>query len=217
MSGDSTVPDELAAHMGRAWQYYERRFANFQRDPDEGWIRVDKERFVLLRCESLYLGLFDGMAARYGDDAAFEMIYTIARDIGRADCAEINARMGQTDPIAKLVAGPPFFAFCGWAGVEFLPDCVMDNTPACFLHYRHPNTFESEILAKRADIEVKNPACLFSAGYSAGWATGSLRRDMSAREIKCVACGDDTCEFVMAPTERLEGHLSRLGAPQGRA
>ena len=215
MSAEPTGPEELAAHMGRAWQYYERRFANFQLDPDEGGIRVDAERFVLLRCESLYLGLFDGMASRFGDDVAFEMIYTMARDIGRSDCGEINGRMGLTDPIAKVVAGPPFFSFCGWAGVELLPDCVLVNSLDCMLHYRHPNTFESEVLAKRADIEVKAPACLFSAGYSAGWVSCSMGRDMHAREIKCVACGDETCEFVMAPTERLEGHIKRLSGDGG--
>ena len=210
MTAKPVGPEELAAHMGKAWQYYERRFANFERDPDEGWVRVGNERFVLLRCESLYLGLFDGMASRFGDDVAFEMIYTMARDIGRSDCQEITSRMGETDAIAKVVAGPPFFSFCGWAGVDLLPDCVMVNSLDIFLHYRHPNTFETEVLAKRADIEVKAPACLFSAGYSAGWVSNGLGREMHAREIKCVACGDDVCEFVMAPTERLEGHLERL-------
>jgi hypothetical protein len=202
--------EDIFPLFNSAWQYYERRFAAFRREPDEGWIRVDGERFVLVRSESLYLGLFDGMASRFGDDVAFEMIYAMARDIGKSDCAEMTARLGATEGAARLAAGPPFFAFAGWASVELLPATRITYDKECFLHYRHPNTFESEVLSKRADIEVKAPACLFSAGYSAGWGTCSLGREFHAREIKCVACGDEVCEFVMAPTERLEAHIKRL-------
>jgi son of sevenless-like protein len=212
MSQDAYGLEEILPLFNRAWQYYERRFAAFKREPDEGWIRVDGERFVLVRCESLYLGLFDGMASRFGDDVAFEMIYAMARDIGKSDCGEMTSRMAATDGVARIAAGPPFFSFAGWAGVELLPDTRITRGLDCFVHYRHPNTFESEVLSRRADIEVKAPACLFSAGYSAGWGTAALGRDFHAREIQCVACGGETCEFVMAPTERLEEHIKRLTA-----
>lgn len=206
-------PEEMLALLARARGYVERRFENFQRNPEEGWIRVDGERFVLVRCESLYLGLFDGMSRRFGDDAAFEMIYVMARDIGHSDCEAMCSRMGGADNAISCVAGgPPFFAFNGWAAVELLPTTQISTDEDCVIHYVHPNTFESEVLAKRADISVKAPACLFSAGYSAGWGSASLDREMHAREIACVACGDPQCEFIMAPKHRLDDRVAEIQA-----
>lgn len=205
-----TVPETIEEAFAAAQGYVERRFANFVRRPEEGVIRVDGERFVLVRCESLYLGLFDGLASRMGDDGAFEFIYAMAHSIGRSDCEELTARRGAQSDLERIACGPPFFAFNGWAAVELLPDTTITPDDECFLHYRHPNTFESEVLAKRADIEVKAPACLFSAGYSAGWVSYALRKSMHARELQCVACGAENCEFVMAPEDQLERHVKRL-------
>lgn len=211
MSRAALGPEELLALFDEARGYVERRFENFERNPEEGWIRVDGERFVLVRCESLYLGLFDGMSARFGNDAAFEMIYVIARDIGNSDCQAMCGRMGEANNSISCVAGgPPFFAYNGWAAVELLPDTHISTDEDCMIHYVHPNTFESEVLAKRADIEVKAPACLFSAGYSAGWCSAALDREMHAREIRCVACGDPQCEFVMAPKDRLDERVASI-------
>lgn len=205
-----TVPEQVEAIFASAQGYVDRRFANFVRKPDEGTIRVDGERFVLVRCESLYLGLFDGLATRLGDDAAFEFIYAMAHSIGRSDCEELTARMGAQSHLERIACGPPFFAYNGWASVELMPDSVLSPDDEFVIHYRHPNSFESEVLAKRADIEVKAPACLFSAGYSAGWVSYALHRTMHARELQCVACGADSCEFVMAPEKRLNAQIDRI-------
>lgn len=213
MSRAALGPGELVDLFARARDYVERRFDNFERNPDQGWIRVDGERYVLVRCEGLYLGLFDGMSRRFGDEAAFEMIYVIARDIGHSDCEALCSRLGGADSSITCVAGgPPFFAFNGWAAVELLPDTKISDGDDCVMHYLHPNTFETEVLAKRADINVKAPACLFSAGYSAGWGSAAMDREMHAREIACVACGDPCCEFVMAPKDQLEDRIAEIKA-----
>jgi hypothetical protein len=87
----------------------------------------------------------------------------------------------------------------------------MDET--YFLHYHHPNTFESEVLRDR-NKTTDQCACLFSAGYSAGWCSEAFQVEVHAREIRCLAKGDDTCEFVMAPADRLAAHAQRvLGDP----
>ncbi|MBN1594857.1 4-vinyl reductase, partial [candidate division FCPU426 bacterium] len=78
-----------------------------------------------------------------------------------------------------------------------------------FLQYQHPNTFESEIYqAKKRKAD--KPVCFFSAGYSAGWCSEAYGIEVHARETKCTACGDDRCEFIMAPFEKLDGYLKGL-------
>ena len=209
-SPDSGSPPPLVQALASAQDYVKRRFDRLERLPEEGVIRMDGERFVLMRCESLYLGLFDELEAEIGDDAAFALIYRMARSIGRADCSELTSRMAAQGDIERIACGPPFFAHNGWAAVNFEPDTKITRDDECFLHYTHPNTFESEVLASRDDIEVKAPACLFSAGYSAGWVTYALGMQMHAREVRCVSCGADACEFVMTPGTRLEEAVRRL-------
>ena len=53
-------------------------------------------------------------------------------------------------------------------------------------------------------------ACLFSAGYSAGWCSEAFQLEVHGREIRCVAKGDAQCEFVMAPMHKLDEHSERL-------
>lgn len=204
------VPPPLEALFDRTEGYIARRFANVSHQPDAGAVRVDGERFVMVRAESLYVGLCDGFVRRLGTEAAFELIYTMAWEIGHTDCQTMTWRMGASDPMQRVACGPPFFAHCGWASVELLGDSTLVAEDDCFVHYFHPNTFELEVLSKRGDIGVGGPACVFSAGYSAGWVSCAMGLDLHAREIRCRTQGADECEFIMAPTEHLDAHQTRL-------
>jgi predicted hydrocarbon binding protein len=53
---------------------------------------------------------------------------------------------------------------------------------------------------------------MFSAGYSAGWCSEAFGVDLHGRELRCVARGDDNCEFIMACADRLDGHERRVRA-----
>jgi len=41
------------------------------------------------------------------------------------------------------------------------------------------------------------PVCHFLRGYNAGLAEVLKGRDIDAEEVKCIAKGDECCEFVM--------------------
>ena len=109
----------------------------------------------------------------------------------------------------RLASGPVHFSFAGWAFVEILGDSSPSMNDDYFLHYYHPNTFESEVI-KTHDQKPDKPACMFSAGYSAGWCSDAFNLEVHGREIKCVARGDENCEFIMAPAHRLDEHEKRL-------
>ena len=94
--------------------------------------------------------------------------------------------------------------------MEILPTSTPSPDANYLLHYRHPNTFESEV-CKLRKIKLADPACVFSAGYSAGWCSVAYGVEVHAREIRCTVLGDSTCEFVMAPFESLAKHVERLG------
>lgn len=203
------VPAHFSPPFEQAETLVENHFADFQRKPDAGTIRVGGERYVLMRCESLYLGWFDAMERSFGEEAAREFIYNTAREIGRADSAAFAQKESVDDPLFRLASGPVHFAHAGWAFVVIHDDSNPAPNDEFFLHYDHPNTFEAEVVVK----EGRNPGapvCLFSAGYSAGWCTAAYGIELHGREVSCCAKGDAACQFVMAPSSAIAAHVERV-------
>ncbi|MEM9069795.1 MAG: V4R domain-containing protein [Myxococcota bacterium] len=203
------VPEALEPPFAKAESYVETLFGGLDRKPSEGTIRVGDDRYVLMRCESLYATWFDALTASFGEETARDFIYNTAREIGRSDSAEFSRRLGVNDPVERLSSGPVHFAYAGWARVEILPDSAPAPDSSFYIHYYHPNTFEAEVLLAKGRTTDKC-ACLFSAGYSAGWCTDAFKMELHGREIRCTAKGDPHCEFIMAPAEKLDGHEARL-------
>jgi len=203
------VPPAFEPPFERAEKYVEGLFSQIDRAADKGVLRVGGQRYVLVRCESLYLSWFDALTDTFGEETAREFIYNTAREIGQSDAADFARRLGVSDGVERLSCGPVHFAHAGWALVEILADSVPSADASYFLHYYHPNTFESEVLAHRGKRADK-PMCLFSAGYSAGWCSEAFQIEVHAREIRCIARADAICEFIMAPLTAIDGHELRL-------
>lgn len=204
------VPEPMQEPFARAEVYVEELFSDLVRRPGEGVLRVGGERYVLMRCESLYLSWFDALAETFGAETARSFVYNTAREIGRSDSSAFADRLKVPAGIERLSSGPIHFAHAGWALVEILPDSAPAPNDDYFLHYEHPNTFESEVLRARGR-KSEDCACLFSAGYSAGWCSAAFGLEVHGRELLCLARGDDRCEFIMAPSSRLDEHAARLG------
>ncbi len=205
------VPEGFIPPFERAEGFVEKLFSQIERRPDKGTLHVGGERYVLVRAEGLYLSWFDSLASTFGDDVAREFIYNTAREIGRSDSAAFSARLGLTDGLDRLSSGPIHFAHAGWAFVEILDDSRPAVDDSYYLHYYHPNTFESEVVKTRGRT-LATPGCWFSAGYSAGWCSDAFQVDVHGREVRCTAKGDATCEFIMAPASKLDEHEQRLRA-----
>lgn len=210
MLKSAKVPAPFEPPFIKAEEYVDGLFQKLERRPEQGTIHVGDERYVLLRAESLYLTWFDAMAESFGEEAASEFIYNTARAIGRSDSNAFSERLKVTDGVERLSAGPIHFAYAGWAFVEILDDSRPAKDDTYFLHYYHPNTFESETV-RRKGRKLERPGCLFSAGYSAGWCSSAFDVEVHGREIRCVGAGDPTCEFIMAPRGALDDHATRLG------
>lgn len=203
------VPPEFEPPFARAETFVEKLFNDFERRPEQGTLHVGGERYVLMRADSLYATWFDSLAGAFGEEAAREFVYNTAREIGRSDSAAFSGRLELTEGLDRLASGPVHFAHAGWALVEILGDSTPAIDDSYYLHYNHPNTFESEVLLRRGR-KVDHPACLFSAGYSAGWCSDAFKVEVHGREVRCIAAGDPKCEFVMAPASKLDEHERRV-------
>ena len=209
MLKSAKVPDAFRQSFEKAEKFVDELFAQMEHRPDQGVLRIGGQRYVLMRCESLYLSWFNALAETFGEQTASEFIYNTAREIGSADAADFAKRMQVHDEVERLSAGPIHFAHAGWARVEILDDSAPAPDESYFLHYLHPNTFEAEVLKNRGH-KVDRCACLFSAGYSAGWCSQAFGLGVHARELRCTARGDEACEFIMAPGYKLDEHEHRI-------
>jgi hypothetical protein len=203
------VPEPFRPIFEKAEIFVQRLFSNVVRKPEQGTIHIGDERYVWIRCESLYLSWFERMAAAFGEEAARDFIYNTAREIGHSDSEAFATRMHVRVGVERLAAGPIHFAHAGWALVDILADSAPATDDTYFLHYYHPNTFESEVSRKRGQ-KANSCICHFSAGYSSGWCSSAFGIEVHGREIRCTARGDDACEFIMAPLDNLDGHQKRL-------
>lgn len=205
------VPPHFEPPFARAETFVQRLFDDFRRQPEQGMLHVGGDRYVLMRAESLYASFFDALAETFGEEVAREFIYNTAREIGRSDSRTFSQRLGLTDGVDRLASGPVHFAHAGWALVDILDDSAPTMDDSYYLHYYHPNTFESEVL-KKLGRQLTSCGCLFSAGYSAGWCSEAFRVEVHGREIRCLSRGDAVCEFIMGPSHRLDGYQQRLMA-----
>ncbi|MDY6865685.1 MAG: V4R domain-containing protein [Halobacteriota archaeon] len=57
---------------------------------------------------------------------------------------------------------------------------------------------KDSVVADSYDEEQEKPVCFFISGMIAGGASALLDRDIECKEVKCKACGEDHCEFVIS-------------------
>ncbi len=210
------VPALFEAPFLRAQDYVQRYFADRVENPDAATISIAGERYVLLRAASLSVEFIELVMKLYQDQGEAEarsvannLLFDLAHALGRADARAFQAKMGVTDPIERLSAGPIHFAYSGMAFVDISPESRPSPDEDCFLLYDHPFSFESHSWldkGKKSDV----PVCVMNAGYSSGWCEESFGVRLVAVEVECCAAGGEHCRFIMAPPSRIEAHLARF-------
>ena len=211
----ASVPAAIQPLFLRAQQYVEEYFADRVEDPKHSTISISGERYILVRAASMSVEFFDLVTSLYRDKGPLEarsvannLLFDLAHAIGKADAKAFHARMGVTDPIERLSAGPIHFAYSGWAFVDIFPQSSPSPDENYFLIYDHPFSFEADSWIKRGR-KVDFPVCIMNAGYSSGWCEESFGLPLVATEVSCTARGDRACRFIMAPPHRMEGYVAR--------
>jgi len=209
------VPDKFAPLFEEAQKFVARYFAEQRSDPERGSLEICGQRYVLVRAASMSVEFFDMVRRIYGKEeeahaVAHGLLFDVAHAMGMADARAFVERMGVSDPVARMSAGPVHFAHAGWAFVDVSPDSSPTPDEQYYMLYDHPYSFESDswLGAGRA---ADSPVCVMSSGYSSGWCEQSFGIPLVAVEILCRAKGDKACRFIMAPPsrvkERIQGYI----------
>lgn len=191
-------------------------FSDINIDPASGEITVQGQRYILLRSDSLSHEFVDFFKERYPEKTEQEAIsignnflYDNAKVFGKKDALAFHKKLNLKNPIEKLSAGPVHFAFTGWANVEIFEESRPVPDKDYFLKFTHHNSFEAQSWIK-AGKKSSQPVCTMNTGYSAGWCEESFGMPLTTVEVSCEAKGDDSCTFIMAPTDRIEEYVGEL-------
>src|SRR5688572_29246389 len=146
-----SVPAGIEDVFVTAEQVVSRYFRERTDDPEHGTIEISGERYILVRAASLSVEFFAMARELYGpgreaeaDEFARNILFDLSHAIGRKDAKSFHAKMGLSDPIARLSAGPVHFAHAGWAFVDIFPESSPSPDENYFLIYDHPYSFESD-------------------------------------------------------------------------
>src|SRR5579871_4558381 len=114
----------------QAQEFVERYFTEQRAMPERGTLEVRGERYVLVRAASLSVEFHQMLRKFYGGDVeargvAHSLLFDVAHAMGLADAQAVAKRMGVSDPIARLSAGPLHTARAGWAFVEISDESTL--------------------------------------------------------------------------------------------
>lgn len=214
------IPIQFTKIFEKAEQYVQSYFRSKVEDPSRAEISIGGERYILVRAEGFCHQFVVTLKELYNDinfedalDLARGVLYDLAFTMGMADARVYHKATGVHDPIEKLSAGPVHFAFMGWGRVSILPDSTPSPDEEFFLHYDHPNSFESTTWLKSGQ-QSDCPICFMNAGYSAGWCTVSFGVPLIAVEVECRAAGADHCRFIMTHRNHIRERLKAYLGPQ---
>ncbi len=211
------VPEKFSAIFKEAEKIVHDFFQNINYRPSRGNIDICGERYILVRSASLSVDFFEMIQEIYTrnditdedtEAIASQILYNLAHSIGMKDAEDFQKKLNLKTPIEKLATGPVHFAHTGWAMVNIFPESTPSQDENYFLFFSHPYSFESEAWMDRKR-KPKYNACIMNSGYSAGWCEQSFGMPLMTQEITCKALGDDSCQFIMAPPDKLEQHINK--------
>ena len=215
------VPDSMGAVFAQAEAVVSAYFSKRVDDPEHGTIEIFDDRYVLVRGAALSVEFFKLVERMFSPERRLEarefalnMLFDLAHAIGKSDAIVFHNKMGLSEPMERLSAGPVHFAHTGWARVEIMPESTPGGPEDYKLVYDHPYSFESDAWQKSSE-KADFPVCIMNAGYSSGWCEASFDLPLVATEILCKAKGDPHCRFVMAHPDYIEAKTRETLEAQG--
>ncbi len=168
--------------------------------PDKGQLLLGDERFLLFRQEafgSLRKLLFEQL----GPDLARSLLAQFGHRSGMGDYASLTSKYSWDSDMDRLAAGPTMHC---WEGlVRATPTALSYDRAAGEFHMTGlwHSSYEAE-LHMQLFGKSATPVCHSLTGYATGWATAFFGSPVLAIEPTCVACGDETCSFLLRPYDK---------------
>lgn len=140
------------------------------------------------------------LASELEAEEAARTLYHIGVIHGLRDAARIGAAEPGLDGRVGMIEYPPLVMRFGASS---------SDARGFRMGGSWPDAFEAEARLSRLG-PVRHPACALSAGYTSGWLSGTLERDIHVEELRCRAAGHESCSFLARDESRPKRGARRL-------
>jgi predicted hydrocarbon binding protein len=164
--------------------------------PQDGIVRFGGSRMVLFGTEAI--GALYQELINVGDVMAAQVVMRRFGDAnGRERARTVMAEFQPADKMEWLAFGPTLHAWEGF-GLPKLASLDFNGSDKFQLVVEFRNSYLAEQYT-RVFGPASEPVCWQLAGYIAGYCSEVFGLNLHCRETKCVAKGDEYCEFVTKP------------------
>lgn len=161
--------------------------------PLEGKILVGSDRMLLFR-KGAFATLRNMIIDQVGPTLANSILTKFAFRNGQEDYHLLAKMFRWETEEDRLAAGPMMHAWSGIVSVE--PTFMQYNRVTGHFHFKGiwKNSYEAEIHLETFG-KSSTPVCSTLTGYGSGWCSAFFGSPVLEIETKCVACGDEHCEW----------------------
>jgi anti-anti-sigma regulatory factor len=135
------------------------------------------------------------LSSELGSDEAELTLFHIGMIHGLRDAARIGGADPEQDGHFEVIEYPPLAMRFGPSRPANGDSDESVASDSFEMTGNWPDHFEAEARLSKLGA-ASQPACPLSAGYTSGWLSGTLDRDVIVRELKCRAAGHESCLFV---------------------
>ncbi len=165
--------------------------------PEQGQINLGGSRVMLMN-ESAMASLLEILSVQVGDLMSRMILARFGYQNAVKDYQSLQELFPNLTDTERLAMGPLMHA---WSGIVSVKPELMDVDRASGrFHFkgRWYNSYEAHAYLKRYGLSAK-PVCFSLTGYGSGWCSSYFDQELLEIETKCVACGDDYCEWEIKP------------------
>ncbi|MGC9444024.1 MAG: V4R domain-containing protein [Candidatus Methanospirareceae archaeon] len=141
---------------------------------------------TIIMSSAIFVGIQKLAETILGIDGAAVIFYEAGKKVGISRTRSWQESW-ELDGLAFIKEMEEYLAELGWGRISVDLDALVIKAENSFIA---KNYGKSEV-----------PVCHFLRGYYAGMGEVLTHRAMDAEEVKCIACGDELCEFVLKPIE----------------
>ncbi len=171
-----------------------RVFRELGIDLDEGVMRSKYGGRYLLFSDYMILAVGDDLRRVFGEEQAADLTYRIGFEAGIRFAVPIKERFEGEEPFRLVRRSLDFAQTAGWG--KHKANISLEEGRGTVVVYNSP----LPVLSRGG----KKPVCHFHCGLLAGSATAVLGKRVTAKEVNCVAKGDDFCKFTLTIKENVE-------------
>ena len=165
--------------------------------PEIGQVKLGQERMLLFSQTSVGL-LRSLMHTQLGPEMSRMLLAQFGHQHGADDFKSLMGMFSWESEKDRLAAGPIMHALSGIVRVE--PTLMEMDRETGHFHFRGlwHHSYEAEIYKKSFGLSHE-PVCYSLAGYGSGWCSAFFGIPLLEIEHRCVARGDDVCEWEIKP------------------